>query len=286
MSGTDANSNTAQITYWNNEAGPRWVAMQERMDATLAPLMNVALDRARPAAGETVLDIGCGCGATLLELASRVGPNGTVVGVDISAPMLDRARGRVRDNALQNVHLTLSDAATHSFTPGAFDLAFSRFGVMFFDDPAGAFANIRSALAPAGRLTFVCWASPRDNQWLTVPLMAARPHLPPQPEGDPLAPGPFAFADPDRVRGILAAAGYSAIDVARHDAGMRICGPGETEQAARFAIESGPVARAMAGAEPAAREVAEKAILAELRRLEGPGGIELPGSVWLVSAHP
>jgi SAM-dependent methyltransferase len=260
--------------------------MQERMDAMLAPLMTAALDRARPAVGEIVLDVGCGCGATLLALADRVGPDGSVLGVDISAPMLDRARERVRDSAVRNVRLTLSDAAVHAFEPGAFDLAFSRFGVMFFDDPDRAFANIRSALAAIGRLAFVCWAPPRDNPWLTVPLTVARQHLPPQPESDPSAPDPFAFADPDRVSGILTRAGCSAIDIARHDTSIRICGPGEAEQAAHFAMESGPVGRAMAGAEAVARAAAEQAILAEFRRLEGPGGIALPGSVWLVSARP
>jgi SAM-dependent methyltransferase len=268
--------NTAQIEYWNSEAGPRWVANQERMDTLLAPLMLAALDRARPAVGEAVLDIGCGCGATLLELAGRVGPNGSVFGVDISAPMLGRARERVRHNMLTNVQLTQSDAATHAFTPGAFDLAFSRFGVMFFDQPVNAFANIRSALAASGRLAFVCWAPPPDNPWLVVPLAA---------ESDPDAPGPFAFANPDRVRGILTGAGYTAIDIARHDVSMRICGPGETGQAVRFAVESGPVGRAMAGAAPDARVAAEQAIAAEFRRIEGPGGIEMPGSVWLVSAR-
>lgn len=285
MSDADSARNAAQIAYWNTEAGPRWVAMQERMDAMLAPLLNAALDRASPAVGETVLDLGCGCGATVLALAERVGPNGSVMGIDISAPMLDRARQRVRDSALGNIHLTQSDAAAHVFTPGAFDLAFSRFGVMFFDDPGGAFANIRTALAATGRLAFVCWAPPGDNPWLTVPLAAARPHLPPQPESDPTAPGPFAFADPDRVRGILTSAGYSAIDIARHNTSMRICGHGEAERAARFAVESGPVGRAIAGADPAARAAAEQAIVAEFRRLEGPDGIALPGSVWLVSAR-
>jgi SAM-dependent methyltransferase len=153
------------------------------------------------------------------------------------------------------------------FAPGAIDLAFSRFGVMFFDEPVSALANIRSALAAAGRLVFVCWTPPRDNPWLTVPLAAARPHLPPQPETDPNAPGPFAFADPDRVRSILAGAGYSAVDIAQHDASMRICGPGEIEQAARFAVESGPVARAIASTEPDARAAAEQAIATEFRRL-------------------
>jgi SAM-dependent methyltransferase len=282
MSGT---ANTAQIEYWNNEAGPRWVAVQERMDAMLAPIMHAALDRTRPEAGERVLDIGCGCGATLLELADRVGPGGGVTGVDISAPMLDRARERVQAKALAHVSVTRSDAATHRFAPGSFDLAFSRFGVMFFDDPVGAFANIRSALVATGRLAFVCWAPPQDNPWLSLPLAAARPHLPPQPAADPHAPGPFAFADPDRVRGILAGAGYSALDIARHDTTMRICGPGEIEQAARFAAESGPVGRLMAGAVPEARAAAEQAIVDALRRIEGPGGVELAASVWLVAAR-
>ena len=285
MSDTGPKSNAAQVAYWNNEAGPRWVAMQERMDAMLAPLMHAALDRARPLAGETILDIGCGCGATLLELAGRVGSNGSVLGVDISAPMLGRACERVHDSSLNNVRLVLADAATHRFSPDSFDLAFSRFGVMFFDDPVRAFANIRSALAATGRLAFVCWASPQGNPWLLVPMAAARPHLPPQPENDPNAPGPFAFADPDRVRNILLGAGFSAIDIARHDTSMRICGPGETEQAARFAVDSGPVSRAMADAGPDARATVENAILAEFRRIEGPTGVELSGSAWLVSAR-
>lgn len=286
MSETNTTRNAAQIAYWNDEAGPRWVAMQERMDAILAPLMNAALERARPAVGEAVLDVGCGCGATLLELADRVGPNGSVMGVDISAPMLDRARERVRDRAVRNVHLTLSDAAVHAFAPGAFDLAFSRFGVMFFEDPDSGFANIRVALAATGRLAFVCWAPPRDNPWLTMPLMVARPHLPPQPENDPAAPGPFAFADPERVRGILTRAGYSDIDIARHNTSMRICGHGEAAWAAHFALENGPVGRAMTGADATLRATVEQAILAEFRRIEGPDGIMLPGSVWLVAARP
>jgi SAM-dependent methyltransferase len=278
--------NAAQIEYWNSEAGPRWVAVQERMDAQLAPFMHAMLDRAAPAAGEQVLDIGCGCGATLLELAARVGPNGSVVGVDVSAPMLGRARERVQANALRNVRLTLADAATHAFPRGTFGLAFSRFGVMFFDAPVAAFANIRTALTATGRLAFVCWALPRDNPSFTVPLAAARPHLPPQPETAPDAPGPFAFADPDRVRGILTAAGYSAVEIARHDTTMRICGPGEIERPARFAVESGPVGRAVAGAGPDARAAAEQAIAAEFRRIEGPGGIELPARAWLVASRP
>jgi SAM-dependent methyltransferase len=199
--------------------------------------------------------------------------------------MLGRAGERVREAGLETVALTLSDAATHGFAPGAFDLAFSRFGVMFFDDPDGAFGNIRTALAPGGRLTFVCWAPPRDNPWMTVPLVAAQPHLPPQPESDPLAPGPFAFADPDRVRGILSRAGYTGIAITRHNASVRFCGPGEIAQAAAFAASIGPVSRALAEAEPAARVAAEQAILAEFRRLENRDGLALAASVWVVSAR-
>jgi SAM-dependent methyltransferase len=282
---TGGEPNAAQIAYWNTEAGPRWVAMQEWMDTMLAPLTDAALARAHPVAGEAVLDIGFGCGATLLELAARVGSRGTVVGVDVSAPMLERARSRVQSSSLTNIRLTLADAATHAFTLGAFDLAFSRFGVMFFDEPAGAFANIRNALAATGRLTFLCWAPQQDNSWFTIPLAAAAPYLPPQPETDPDAPGPFAFANPERVRGILERAGYSGIEIARHDTTLRISGVGEVERAARFAVASGPVARALAGSGPDVRAAAEQAIAAELRRLEGPSGVALPASVWLVSAR-
>ncbi len=277
--------NADQIAYWNSDVALRWSAQQERLDAVFAPLTEAALDHAAPGAGQAVLDVGCGCGASVLALARRVGPKGKVTGVDVSKPMLELAAKRVGAEQHGNVELVLADAAAYPFAPGAFDLAFSRFGVMFFADPAAAFANIRGGLARGGRLVFVTWRPMKENPWFVVPLAAAQAHLPPQPPPEPNAPGPFAFADPDRVRGILAAAGFSAVEIVPHDTMMRIAGPHELAEATQFATQVGPAARALADAEPAARAAAIEAIRDELARREGPEGISFAGAVWLVSAR-
>src|SRR5258705_5710546 len=198
--------NAEQIAYWN-ERGKQWVAVNDMLDAMIGPLGRHALDRARVAPGEAVLDVGCGCGDTTLELARRVGPSGRVLGVDISAPMLGRARERARAAGATHVIFEQADAQTHAFTAASFDLILLRFRVMFFVDPTAAFANLRPALRSGGRLTFVCWQGFPKNPWMAVPLMAAMPHIklptPPAPD----APGPFAFGDDGRVRTILADAG-------------------------------------------------------------------------------
>ena len=211
-------TNAAQIEYWNAGAGETWAAMQRVLDDELGPLGEAGIALLAPKAGERVIDIGCGCGATSLDLAQAVGPGGAVLGVDISAPMLTVARTRAADAGLPQAKFIEGDAQVHGFDAGAFDSVFSRFGVMFFADPPAAFANIRRALKPGGRLTFVCWRAVMENPWMTLPAMAALQHLPPLTEAvDADGPGPFAFADPAKVRGILAAAGFADIDLKPHD---------------------------------------------------------------------
>jgi SAM-dependent methyltransferase len=276
--------NADQAAYWNDRAAITWTAMQERLDANFTPITAAALAAAAPQHGERVLDIGCGCGETVLELARAVGPSGRVTGADISVPMLERARARAAEAGLTNTELLVADAQTHAFAPGAADLLFSRFGVMFFADPPAAFANLRRAMRPGGRLLFACWRPMTENSWFTVPLEAARHLLPPQPPADPLAPGPFAFADPDRVRGVLADAGWQAIGIARHDAAMRIAGPGEIAPATEFATRVGILARLLAEESEEVRAAVREVVAAALAPHDGPGGVVLGGSVWLVSA--
>ena len=177
MSLAASGPNAEQITYWNEQSGPKWVALDGRLDALISPYGDRALERTKPALGERVLDVGCGCGRTTLELAARVGSPGSVTGIDISTVMLARARERARKSGAQNVRFENADVQTHAFEPGSFDLAFSRFGVMFFADPVAAFANLRGALAPGGRLAFVCWQPLANNPWMQVPLAATAPHL-------------------------------------------------------------------------------------------------------------
>jgi SAM-dependent methyltransferase len=279
-----------QAAYWNGKAGETWTALQERIDAVFAPLTAAALDAAAPTANERVLDIGCGCGATVLALAHRVGPGGQVLGLDVSEPMAARARERIAAAGLANAAVRVADAAAHDFAgSGGADLLFSRFGVMFFADPAAAFRNLRRALRPGGRLLFAVWRPMAENGWFTVPLDAGRPLLPPQPPPEPGAlpyvPGPFAFADPDRVRGILAEAGWQDVALAPRDVPMRIAPPGQVDAAAEFATRVGVLARALADADPALRARVRQAVADALRPHDGPDGVVLSGAIWLVSAR-
>lgn len=274
--------NAAQIEYWNGQTGARWSAQQERIDELFAPLTEAVVDAAAPGGHERVLDVGCGCGASLLALAGRLDPDGHIMGVDVSAVMLEVARARTARD--ERVRVVQADAATYGFAPGSFDLLFSRFGVMFFDDPTAAFAHMRPALAPTGRLAFVAWRAMAENPWFTVPFAAVASLLPERPQTDPLAPGPFAFADPDRVRAVLEGAGFHAVRLVRHDLTMRLGGPGETAAAAQFAARIGPAASLLAEADEPTRHEAVRAIQAALSHHETPAGLSLPASVWLVSA--
>jgi SAM-dependent methyltransferase len=276
--------NAEQIQFWNEQMGATWVAHQSMLDAQIGVYGREAMDRARLATGESVLDIGCGCGDTTMELAGRVGPRGRVTGVDISGPMLGHAQARVREAGLTNVHLELADAQTHAFLAGSFDLAFSRFGVMFFSDPVAAFTNIGLALRRGGRLAFVCWREVRENPWVLVPLMAAMPHItltPPPPD----APGPFAFADADRVRRILDSAGFADIDCAPWDTMMTLGGVVDLDQAVALMLQVGPLARAMRESGDAARTAVAAAGREALQAHHTPEGVRLGGGAWMVSAQ-
>ena len=277
--------NAAQIAYWNERAGETWARLQERIDANFAALTTLALDAAAPGPGERVIDIGCGCGATVLDLARRVGPTGRVLGVDVSEPMVVRARARIAVQALTQAQVQIADAATGLFRWGKADLMFSRFGVMFFAEPEAAFAHLRRQMRPEGRLLFACWRPLAENPWFTVPLEAGRRYLPPQPPADPEAPGPFAFADPERVRRILAAAGWRDIVARPQEAPMQMAGAGDLEGATAFATSVGALARLLAEAEPETRRVVERAVREALRAHDEPGGITLTGAIWLVSAR-
>src|SRR3954470_5506019 len=183
-----------QIEYWNSEAGRAWTARQHSWDIAMKPFSDAALIRAAVQPGERVIDIGCGCGATTLELARLVGPQGRALGIDVSKPMLDRAKERAAGNPV--LSFAEADATTYRFEPGAADLLFSRHGVMFFPEPERAFANLRGALKPTGRVAFSCFRAPKQNPLVTTLLAAVSDFVPPLPQLGPEDPGPFAFADP------------------------------------------------------------------------------------------
>lgn len=272
-----AGPNARQIDYWNSSAGPSWVASQEGLDAELAVWGEKAADALAPKPGDRLIDVGCGCGATTLMLADRVGPAGAVLGADISAPMLEVARRRAA--GLANASFVQADAQTHAFAPA--DGVFSRFGVMFFADPVAAFANLRAALNGGGRVAFVCWRAVELNPWMTAPMAAVAPLLPePPPAAPPGAPGPFAFADRDRVHAILRDAGFSAIEIDAHDAKTAW---GDLEASTRVALSVGPTANALR-LNPNLKDKIADAVRAALAPYDTPEGVRLDQSAWVVSA--
>lgn len=274
-----------QAEYWNGPASMLWVELQERLDVLFAPLTSVALDAARPQPGERVLDVGCGCGATVLELARRVGPQGKVTGVDVSVPMLARARQRVDAAGLANVTLTVADAGAHAFVPASVDLVFSRLGSMFFGDPVAAFANLRDALRPGGRIVLVCPRAAAQNRYISEAVQAARPLLPAGAlvAQRPDEPGMFSLADPERVRRILGAAGIDDVALQPCDGAMQL--GASAADAAAFSIQFGPLPRILTSAGEDLQRAVLAAVTARYRELEGPTGVALEGAFWIVSGR-
>lgn len=280
----DGHTNAEQIEYWNERGGPQWVKLQERLDAQIGPLGLVALEQAVAQPGESVLDVGCGCGHTALALADRVGPRGSVTGIDISRPMLGRARERQQEQQLRNLSFLHADAQTHPFEPESVDLIFSRFGVMFFEDASQAFGNLRTALRPGGRLCFLCWQELRKNDWVRVPLQAAAQHVPLPPRPEPGAPGPFSLADPARVRDILDAAGFRNVRCQSHETNISVGGATGVEGAVAFLLAIGPVAALLREADADTRSRVAESIRAALLPYADGNRVSLPSATWVVQA--
>jgi ubiquinone/menaquinone biosynthesis C-methylase UbiE len=274
--------NADQIAYWNGPGGQHWTERQQVQDTLLAQVSDILIDRAKPRAGERIVDVGCGCGATTIAFAQRVGPAGHVFGIDISAPMLARAR-QIAPTELP-VDFVLADATVYPFDPASFDLMVSRFGVMFFAEPAASFANMRRALRPSGRLTFACWREPRDNPWLILPLQAVYQHVPKLPQLGPEDPGPFSFASEQRVRRILSAAGFSRVEMERCDLSLDVATGRGLDAALETALEIGPASRALEGQPPDLRAAAANSIREALTPFAKGQTVPLPASIWIVTA--
>jgi ubiquinone/menaquinone biosynthesis C-methylase UbiE len=274
--------NAEQLDYWNGPGGRRWTDRQEMQDAVLAPIAETLYARARIAPGDRVIDVGCGCGETTIEIARRVGPAGRAVGLDISAPMVARARDRAPAGAA--VEFVLADATVHAFAPQWADLLFSRFGVMFFADPVLSFANLRKGLARGGRVALACWREPKLNPWQMIALKAACKHVPRLPELGPEDPGPFSFANEARVRRILGEAGFAGIALTPLDLELDIAAGRGFEAALASALEIGAASRALLGQPDALRAAAAAEIRAALAPHRRGMSVPLGAAIWIVEA--
>ncbi|WP_292121439.1 class I SAM-dependent methyltransferase [Mesorhizobium sp.] len=254
--------------------------MQPILDGVLAPLASLVVDAGYPGEGGTVLDIGCGAGATTLAMARRVGNGGRCVGVDISRPLVALATERARAEEVANASFEFGDAQQYAFATGRFDALVSRFGVMFFDDPVAAFANIRQAARRGGKLAFVAWRGPRENAFMTTAARAAAPFLPQAPVPDPEAPGQFAFADGARVRRILEASNWSSVKVEQVDVQCQIA----ERHLMTYATRLGPVGTALREVDQATAEKITAALPAAFAPFVADGEARFNAACWLVTA--
>lgn len=273
--------NADQIEFWNSVQGDKWVRLMDRIDALLGPFGETARTELAAKPGERVLEVGCGFGSDTVVLAEAVGPGGRVVGVDVSKPMITQARQR----APANVEIVEADAQTHGLGDAVFDAVYSRFGVMFFEDPQAAFANLRRATRPGGRLAFAAWRRRAHNPWIMEMVQAARDYLELPPRPGPEEPGQFSFEDDGRIRRILEGAGWSRVTI-------QPCSPelevgASVPDAVDFLAQMGPTAQPLADADADTRAcVTEAARVAYARFARAPDQPpRLQFGAWIVTAR-
>lgn len=271
--------------YWNGEGGQIWLRNMDRSEANFVALTRHLLARAAARPGEQVLDVGCGGGQTSRALAQAVSPGGAVLAVDISEPILHVARQR--HGAVANLAFLQADVGAADLGTARFDLLFSRFGVMFFADPAAAFGTLRRAVKPEGRMVFLCWRAMGENAWIGAATAAAAAALGeehrPAPPADPRAPGPFAFADADHVRDILRGAGFGSVAIDPLDEAMHL---GDLDTALDYLKSMGPISQALPTASADRQHAVDAAMRAALRRYVVDGEVRAPSATWLVTAWP
>ncbi|MHB2028952.1 MAG: class I SAM-dependent methyltransferase [Acidimicrobiales bacterium] len=275
--------NQQQDEFWNGDVGALWVTNFDENERHTSPFGNLALELASPMPAERVLDVGCGCGSSTLALATAVGESGEVLGIDISATMLARAKELTTASNFTNITLGQGDAQTSQLSQRHYDLAFSRFGVMFFADPIGAFSNVRSSLRSDGRLVFVCWQSPSANPWSSVPNRAALKFFSMEPPPHD-APGPYSLADPNRIRAILSEAGFSRIDITGATRTLQLALGQRIEDWAHERLLMGFARQLYSGSDAAVQADARRALAEALEPFRVADRLELEGAAWIVRA--
>jgi SAM-dependent methyltransferase len=264
--------------------GERWLKHLPRFEGMIAPIGQALLEQAAYAAGERVLDVGCGAGATSLEIGRRVGARGTVLGLDLSPALVAAATRRATAAELPQVSFRCGNAATAELEGPAFARLFSRFGLMFFPEPWAAFAHLHTFLSPGGRADFSVWAAPRDNEWLAKVMGVVREHVE-LPEVEPRTPGPFALDDPDYVRELLTRGGFGEIRIDRWQGTQLVGGPGATpEQATDFLFDAMSFGRLFQSCAPQLRDRIRDGLVALFAAHRDGSGIRMKATAWLVRA--
>ena len=279
-------ANEQQTEFWSGSGGEYWVVNQQQMDTMLEPLGARALTRIDLSGVRHLLDVGCGTGTTTMDIAARLPEGARVTGADLSVPMTEYARSRLAPAGISNADFMTCDLQTDELEADMFDAAFSRFGVMFFDQPVIGFSNIRTAMKSGAPLAFVCWQTPRENLWHSLAVAKAKEFIEMPAAPDPRAPGPFAFADADYVTSILTDAGFGDIVIEPHTQTVELFSGQDVRNAAENFARINPIISAFiteAGddkAEPLIDGLAET-----LAPYHKKGALHFPSATWLVSAR-
>jgi SAM-dependent methyltransferase len=275
-------TNDEQAEYWNGNEAEHWLDHEDRYDAMLHPFIDRLLSEARVSGSDRILDVGCGTGAITRAAARRV-PEREILGIDLSRQLLERGAQRARTEGLANVRFEQADAQTYRFRDAGFASALSRFGLMFFAEPLGGFANICQALRPGGRLAFVCWAEAMDNEWLAVPGVAAAQCIELPSLGGPGSPGPFSLSDRDHLAALVDAAGFVGVDVQAVSEPLLLgTDPADTVE---FLKATGFGRRMLIGLDGSTVQRVTDVIATALEPYVTPNGVYLGSKSWLVTAE-
>lgn len=277
--------NKNQKDFWSGKGGDIWVERQNAMDTMLSPLGEAALNKLNFNEEENVLDIGCGCGHTTLNIAKRIGPSGNVTGLDISEPMLKRAKESALEMSITNTSFKCVDVQTEDLGDQIYSAAFSRFGVMFFEDSIAAFKNINKSLISGGYLSFVCWQSPAVNPWQSLFIQEVKKFLD-LPSPPPRSPGPFAFMESEYVSSILEESKFQDITIEGHEAEVNMFSGRSLSDSVKDYISINPVVTQMLkeSSENQIAEIVNSGIEA-FSPYYSEKGLIFPSATWLVTAR-
>ena len=277
--------NKNQKDFWSGKGGDIWVERQNAMDPMLSPLGEAALNKLNFNEEENVLDIGCGCGHTTLNIAKRIGPSGNVTGLDISEPMLKRAKESAVEMSITNTSFKCVDVQTEDLGDQIYSAAFSRFGVMFFEDSIAAFKNINKSLISGGYLSFVCWQSPAVNPWQSLFIQEVKKFLD-LPSPPPRSPGPFAFMESEYVSSILEESKFQDITIEGHEAEVNMFSGRSLSDSVKDYISINPVVTQMLkeSSENQIAEIVNSGIEA-FSPYYSEKGLIFPSATWLVTAR-